>query len=200
VAKGLSGGRVIVRPDRSAALNDALDVIAGNVIGYGATSGQILLRGQVGERFLVRNSGATAVVEGVGDHALEYMTGGLAVVIGRTGRNFGAGMSGGTAYVLDLRPERVNKDALASGELTVSGLDAEDVTIVRGLLETHVAETDSPRGRELLANWDTSVERFSRVLPAQYARVRGVLASLDATGSDLSAPGAWAEFLEVTRG
>ena len=97
VAKGLSGGRVIVRPDKSAALNDALDVIAGNVIGYGATSGQIFLRGQVGERFLVRNSGASAVVEGVGDHGLEYMTGGTAVVLGRTGRNFGAGMSGGTA-------------------------------------------------------------------------------------------------------
>ena len=200
VAKGLSGGRVIVRPDRSAALNDALDVIAGNVIGYGATSGEIFLRGQVGERFLVRNSGAHAVVEGVGDHALEYMTGGIAVVLGRTGRNFGAGMSGGTAYVLDIRPERVNKAALASGELTLSALDEEDVIIVRTLVEKHVAETDSPRGRELLANWEKAVERFSRVLPAQYARVREVLADLDANGQDLSAPGAWAEFLEVTRG
>ena len=189
-----------MRPDRSAALNDALDVIAGNVIGYGATSGEIFLRGQVGERFLVRNSGAHAVVEGVGDHALEYMTGGIAVVLGRTGRNFGAGMSGGTAYVLDIRPERVNKAALASGELTLSALDEEDVIIVRTLVEKHVAETDSPRGRELLANWEKAVERFSRVLPAQYARVREVLADLDANGQDLSAPGAWAEFLEVTRG
>ncbi len=200
VAKGLSGGRVIVRPDRSAALNDSLDVIAGNVIGYGATSGQIFLRGQVGERFLVRNSGATAVVEGVGDHALEYMTGGLAVVLGRIGRNFGAGMSGGTAYVLDLRTERINKEDLASGELTVSALDAEDAVIVRTLVEQHVAETDSPRARELLANWEKSVDRFSRVLPAQYARVRGVLASMEASGQDLSAPGAWDEFMAVTRG
>jgi len=200
VAKGLSGGRVVVRPDRSAALNDALDVIAGNVIGYGATSGEVFLRGQVGERFLVRNSGATAVVEGVGDHALEYMTGGLAVVLGRTGRNFGAGMSGGTAYVLDLRTERVNTDAIATGELTVSALDPEDATIVRSLIERHVEETDSPRGRELLANWDASVERFSRVLPAQYARVRAVLADLESKGQDLSAPGAWTDFLEVTRG
>ena len=200
VAKGLSGGRVIVRPDRSAALNDALDVIAGNVFGYGATSGQIFLRGQVGERFLVRNSGATAVVEGVGDHALEYMTGGTAVIIGRTGRNLGAGMSGGTAYVLDLRTERINRDALASGELAVSPLDSEDATIVRTLLEAHVAETDSPRGRDLLANWDTAAERFSRVLPSQYARVREVLADLEAKGHDLAAPGAWADFLEVTSG
>ncbi len=200
VAKGLSGGRIVVRPDRSAALNDAHDVIAGNVIGYGATSGQIFLRGQVGERFLVRNSGATAVVEGVGDHALEYMTGGLAVVLGRIGRNFGAGMSGGTAYVLDLRPERLNKEALASGELTVSALDDEDSVIVRTLVEQHVAETDSPHGRELLANWDESALRFSRVLPAQYARVREVLATMEANGQDLSGPGAWEEFMAVTRG
>jgi glutamate synthase (NADPH/NADH) large chain len=110
------------------------------------------------------------------------MTGGIAVVLGRTGRNFGAGMSGGTAYVLDIRPERVNKAALASGELTVSALDEEDAVIVRTLVEKHVAETDSPRGRELLANWEKAVERFSRVLPAQYARVREVLADLDANG------------------
>jgi len=191
---------VIVRPDTSAALNDALDVIAGNVIGYGATSGQILMRGQVGERFLVRNSGASAVVEGVGDHGLEYMTGGTAVILGRTGRNLGAGMSGGTAYVLDLRPERVNKDALATGELTLSPLDPEDVIIVRSLIEAHVVETDSPRGRELLDNWETSLERFTRVLPAQYARVREALAELEAKGQDLESPGAWDEFLEVTGG
>ncbi len=200
VAKGLSGGHIVVRPDRSAALNDALDVIAGNVIGYGATSGLILLRGQVGERFLVRNSGATAVVEGVGDHGLEYMTGGTAVVLGRTGRNFGAGMSGGTAYVLDLRPERVNKEAIAAGELTLSPLDAEDATIVRSLIETHVDQTHSPKGKELLANWDETVKRFTRVLPAQYARVREALADLESKGQDLAAPGAWTDFLEVTRG
>jgi len=200
VAKGLSGGRVIVRPDRAAALNDALDVIAGNVIGYGATSGQVLLRGQVGERFLVRNSGASAVVEGVGDHALEYMTGGTAVILGRTGRNFAAGMSGGTAYVLDLRIERVNKESLASGEITVGPLDAEDAVIVRSLIETHVKETDSPRGKELLANWDEEVTRFTRVLPAQYARVRAALSEYEAKGHDLNAPGAWEEFLEVTGG
>ncbi|MDN4473144.1 glutamate synthase large subunit [Demequina zhanjiangensis] len=200
VAKGLSGGRVIVRPAREAMLDDSRDVIAGNVIGYGGTSGEILLRGVVGERFLVRNSGLTAVVEGVGDHALEYMTGGTAVILGRTGRNLGAGMSGGTAYVLDLRTERVNKEALAGGELTLSPLDAEDETIVRTLIERHVAETESPFGKELLADWTATATRFTRVLPAQYARVREALAEIEAKGGDLTAPGAWADFLEVTGG
>ncbi|WP_084072966.1 glutamate synthase large subunit [Demequina sp. NBRC 110052] len=200
VAKGLSGGRVIVRPAREAMLDDSRDVIAGNVIGYGGTAGELFLRGVVGERFLVRNSGLTAVAEGVGDHALEYMTGGTAVILGRTGRNLGAGMSGGTAYVLDLHEERVNSAALAAGELTLAPLDAEDEVIVRTLIERHVAETESPFGRELLSNWEQSATRFTRVLPAQYARVRDALVELEARGGDLSAPGAWAEFLEVTGG
>ncbi|MEX0913482.1 MAG: glutamate synthase large subunit [Demequina sp.] len=200
VGKGLSGGRVIVRPAREAALDDSRDVIAGNVIGYGATTGELFLRGQVGERFLVRNSGAVAVVEGVGDHGLEYMTGGTAVILGRTGRNLGAGMSGGTAYVLDLRHERMNAGAVESGELTLSPLDPEDASIVRGLIERHVAATESPLGRELLGDWEQTRSRFTRVLPAQYARVRDALAQMEATGGDLNAPGAWAEFLEVTSG
>jgi len=198
--KGLSGGRVIVRPDRAAMLDDSQDVIAGNVIAYGATSGELYLRGQVGERFCVRNSGATAVVEGVGDHALEYMTGGTAVILGRTGRNLGAGMSGGTAYVLDLRESCVNPDAVAAGELTLDSLDPEDDVIVRGLVEAHLAETESPKARELLADWPAASARFTRVLPAQYARVREALSELEETGGDLAAPGAWAEFLEVTGG
>ncbi|WP_062377639.1 glutamate synthase large subunit [Demequina pelophila] len=200
IAKGLSGGRVVVRPPREAALDEERDVIGGNVVGYGATGGEILLRGQVGERFLVRNSGATAVAAGVGDHALEYMTGGTAVILGRTGRNLGAGMSGGTAYVLDLRTERVNAQALAAGELTLGPLDAEDEVIVRSLVERFEAETGSPVARELLGDWEASAARFTRVLPAQYARVREALAELEARGGDLRAPGAWAEFLEVTGG
>ncbi|MDQ1623615.1 MAG: glutamate synthase large chain, partial [Actinomycetota bacterium] len=126
VGKGLSGGRIIVRPDRTNVFAAERNVIAGNVIGYGATSGELFLRGQVGERFLVRNSGATAVVEGIGDHGCEYMTGGQTLIIGRTGRNLRAGMSGGTAYVLDLQPTRVNKQALEAGELQLRELDAED--------------------------------------------------------------------------
>ncbi|PKQ26059.1 MAG: glutamate synthase large subunit [Actinobacteria bacterium HGW-Actinobacteria-4] len=200
VGKGLSGGRIVVRPAREAALDDSRDVIAGNVIGYGATAGELFLRGQVGERFLVRNSGATAVVEGVGDHALEYMTGGTAVIVGRTGRNLGAGMSGGTGYVLDLNPARVNREAVLLGELSLSELDAEDESIVKALLERYVAETESPRVKEMLQNWTDTSGRFTRVLPAQYARVRDALAELEANGGDLDAPGAWNEFLEVTSG
>ncbi len=128
------------------------------------------------------------------------MTGGTALILGRIGRNLGAGMSGGTAYVLDLRTERVNREALASGELTLSPLDAEDETIVRGLIEKHVEQTSSPFGKELLSSWDESVTRFTRVLPAQYARVRDALAEIEAQGGDLTAPGAWADFLEVTGG
>src|SRR5690606_12397671 len=110
VGKGLSGGRIIVRPPREARFAAEEQIVAGNVIGFGATGGEIYLRGRVGERFCVRNSGATAVVEGVGDHALEYMTGGRVVILGPTGRNIAAGMSGGTAYVLDLDPDVVNPE------------------------------------------------------------------------------------------
>ena len=111
VGKGLSGGRIVVRPDRSATFDASEQIIAGNTIAYGATSGEVFLRGQAGERFCVRNSGATAVVEGVGDHGCEYMTGGVVVVLGPTGRNFAAGMSGGYAFVLDLDEGRVNPRA-----------------------------------------------------------------------------------------
>ena len=110
VGKGISGGRVVVRPDEKATFPSQENVIAGNVIGYGATAGEIFIRGLVGERFCVRNSGATAVVEGVGDHALEYMTGGTVIILGRTGRNIAAGMSGGRAFVLDLNADLVNTD------------------------------------------------------------------------------------------
>ena len=108
VGKGISGGRVIIRPDEKAKFNSAENVIAGNVIGYGATTGEIFVRGIVGERFCVRNSGATAIVEVIGDHGCEYMTGGKVVILGSTGRNFAAGMSGGVAYVLDINPQNVN--------------------------------------------------------------------------------------------
>ena len=200
VGKGLSGGRVILRPAREALMDDSKDVIAGNVVGYGATSGELFLRGQVGERFMVRNSGASAVVAGVGDHALEYMTGGTVVILGTTGRNLGAGMSGGTAYVLDLQRERVNPQALAAGELGLAALDAEDEVIVRALLERHQALTESPQALHILRDWDAYRSRFVRVLPAQYARVRTELAQIEAAGEQLDTPEAWENFLEVTGG
>ncbi|CAM3544947.1 glutamate synthase large subunit [Isoptericola cucumis] len=204
VGKGLSGGRIVVRPDRSAVLEGAANVIAGNVIGYGATSGEILLRGRVGERFAVRNSGATLVTEGVGDHGCEYMTGGTVLVLGPTGRNFGAGMSGGVAYVLNLRDAAMNTEAVANGELEVGPLDHDDWDRVRGLLERHHEETGSPVAAELLAE-DGARARFSRVLPAGWARVRAALADAEAAGKTLGEgddfdPEMWEQIMEVARG
>ncbi len=166
VGKGLSGGRLVVRPDRNATFVAEDQIIAGNVIGYGATSGEIFLRGQVGERFCVRNSGATAVVEGVGDHGCEYMTGGRVVVVGPTGRNFAAGMSGGVAFVLDLDEGRVNKELV---ELAPVDGDAADE--LRDLLRSHVEETGSPVAEELLADWAAAVGRFTEVMPREYKQV-----------------------------
>ncbi len=200
VGKGLSGGQIILRPPRSAVFAAERNVIAGNVLGYGATQGSMFLRGVVGERFLVRNSGATAVVEGVGDHALEYMTGGLAVILGTTGRNLGAGMSGGTAYVHDLRPERVNRDALASGELSLLSLDSADVEILTDLLTTHVAETDSALAANMLADMPATVAAFVKVLPRDYAAVIRTRAEAIEEGLDPDGDIVWARIMEVTGG
>ena len=132
LGKGLSGGRIVVRPDRAATFEASEQIIAGNVIGYGATSGEIFLRGQVGERFCVRNSGAVAVVEGVGDHGCEYMTGGRVAVLGPTGRNFAAGMSGGVAWVLDLDEGRVNGELVELRPVVDEAADE-----LRTLVERH---------------------------------------------------------------
>ncbi|MDQ1058024.1 glutamate synthase (NADPH/NADH) large chain [Arthrobacter globiformis] len=200
VGKGLSGGRIIVRPDRSNVFQAERNVVAGNVIGYGATSGELFLRGQVGERFLVRNSGATAVVEGIGDHGCEYMTGGQTLIIGRTGRNFGAGMSGGTAYVLDLDTARVNKEALQSGELQLLELDAEDRDIVHGLLVKHVEETESQLAARLLDNFDDTAARITKVLPRDYAAVLQTRLDAIEEGLDPDGEEVWSRILEVTGG
>jgi len=175
-------------------------ILAGNVIGYGATGGEIFLRGVVGERFAVRNSGATLVVEGVGDHGCEYMTGGTVVVLGRTGRNFAAGMSGGTAYVLDLRREAVNAAALAAGELTLTQADAEDSERLVPLLRRYAQETGSPLAAEMLGDPQAMLARFTRVLPAEYARITDAMAQATADGLDPSEPAVWEQILEVSRG
>jgi len=166
VGKGLSGGRLIVRPDVSAPFAAEENVIAGNTILYGATGGELFLRGRVGERFCVRNSGATAVVEGVGDHGCEYMTGGLVVVLGTTGRNFAAGMSGGVAYLLDLDPARVNPDMV-----DVEPLSTEDSAELRAIVARHLAETGSPVAEGLLADWPRRSAAFSKIMPRDYKRV-----------------------------
>ena len=177
VAKGLSGGRVIVRPDEKATFASELNVIAGNVIGYGATAGQIFIRGRVGERFCVRNSGATAVVEGIGDHGCEYMTGGIALILGRTGRNFAAGMSGGRAFVLDLDPALVNTELV-----DVLSLPADQGIIVRDLLSSFEVETGSKVANELLKNWDENKKRISMVMPRDYARVLAAMERAEREG------------------
>jgi glutamate synthase (NADPH) large chain len=180
--KGLSGGVVAVRPDERAPFVAEHNVIAGNVIAYGATSGEIYLRGVVGERFCVRNSGATVVAEGVGDHALEYMTGGVAVILGPTGRNVAAGMSGGYAYVLDLDP------ALVNGELVdVEPLSDDDAARLRAVLESHVAYTDSAVAAALLSDWPAAVARFGAIVARDFRRVLEATRRAAAAGEDVDA-------------
>ncbi|MFW5471493.1 glutamate synthase large subunit [Knoellia sp. CPCC 206435] len=195
VGKGLSGGRIIVAPDPAAPLAPEDNVIAGNVIGYGATSGEIYLRGRVGERFCVRNSGITAVVEGVGDHGLEYMTGGAVVILGPTGRNVAAGMSGGVGYVLDLDESRVNRELV-----DVSPLRAGDVDVVRDLLERHREHTGSTVAARLLDDWESARGRFSLILPRDYQRVLDVRAAAEAEGLDLDGTEVWDRIMEASRG
>ncbi len=177
VGKGLSGGRIVIRPDRAATFSAHEQVIAGNVICYGATSGEMFVRGTVGERFCVRNSGVTAVVEGVGDHACEYMTGGRVVVLGTTGRNFAAGMSGGTAYVLDLQEQRVNHELVDLGP--VSECVAEEL---RALVVRHQEETGSDLATTLLADWPGTVARLTEVMPRDYRRVLDARAEAERDG------------------
>jgi glutamate synthase (NADPH/NADH) large chain len=193
VGKGLSGGRIVVRPDQTATFDASQQIIAGNVIAYGATGGELFLRGQVGERFCVRNSGATAVVEGVGDHGCEYMTGGRVVVLGPTGRNFAAGMSGGYAFVLDLDEQRVNPELVELAPVTGKAADE-----LRALVEQHAEETGSAVATSLLADWDASLTRFTEVMPSDFKRV--LEAREEALEDGLSEEEAAARIMEVLHG
>ena len=166
VGKGISGGRVVVRPDVKATFPSQNNVIAGNVIGYGATAGEIFIRGVVGERFCVRNSGALAIVEGIGDHGCEYMTGGTVVVLGRTGRNIAAGMSGGRAFVLDLDVANVNADMV-----DVLAVPQDQKEILKDHISKYFAETGSEIANALLKDWEKSLTRISLIMPRDYARV-----------------------------
>jgi glutamate synthase (NADPH/NADH) large chain len=200
VGKGLSGGQIVIKPAEGSVYAPERNVIAGNVIGYGATSGTMFISGVVGERFLVRNSGATAVVEGAGDHALEYMTGGLAVILGETGRNVAAGMSGGTAYIYRLRSERVNREALSSGEIELSPLDSSGREIVRDLLVRHLEETDSPLAARLIELGDTALDDFVMLTPRDYKAVLNTRDEALAQGLDPDGEEVWSRILEVTGG
>lgn len=200
VGKGLCGGTLVVRPDPAASFVPQENVIAGNVIGYGATSGELYLRGLVGERFCVRNSGATAVVEGVGDHGCEYMTGGTVLVLGPTGRNFGAGMSGGTAYVLDLDEARLNPQAVRTGDLSPAPLDDADVEVVTDLLRRHVEHTGSTVAQELLDDPAQVRTRLTRLVPREYARVLELRSLAVDEGLDPDGDVVWSRIMEGTRG
>jgi len=180
VGKGLSGGRIILRPADAASFAADHNVIAGNVLLYGATSGEAFVRGVVGERFCVRNSGANAVVEGVGDHGCEYMTGGVVVVLGSTGRNFAAGMSGGIAYVFDLDAARVNTEMVE-----VEPLDLADGDVVLELVRRHADETGSRLATEMLADWPKALDRFSKIMPRDYKRVLAARTRAEHEGLDV---------------
>jgi glutamate synthase (NADPH) large chain len=181
LGKGLSGGRIIAAPPPGSRLTAEQHVIAGNVIGYGATSGEIFLRGVVGERFCVRNSGATAVVEGVGDHGCEYMTGGRVVVLGPTGRNFAAGMSGGIAYLLDPDRGLVNTDMAE-----LEPLSQADGLVIEDLVRRHHAETGSAVAAALVADWPAALGRFARVMPRDYQRVLAAQRRAERDGLDVN--------------
>ncbi len=170
IGKGLSGGKIIVYPPKASTFAAEENMIVGNVALYGATSGEIYIRGMAGERFCVRNSGVHAVVEAVGDHGCEYMTGGRVVVLGATGRNFAAGMSGGVAYVLDVTgdfPSRCNKELVELGQLT----EALEIAEVRGMIDRHARYTHSTRAQHILKLWDDMVPKFVKVMPKDYKRM-----------------------------
>ena len=185
VGKGLSGGRLVVRPSEGVSPEYVAEenIIGGNVILFGATSGEAFLRGVVGERFAVRNSGAHAVVEGVGDHGCEYMTGGKVVILGETGRNFAAGMSGGVAYVYDpdgLLPNNLNKDMV-----DLDALDDADAQWLHGMIAAHVDATDSAVGQRILADWSGELPKFGKVMPRDYKKVLVAIAEAEAEGKDV---------------
>jgi glutamate synthase (ferredoxin) len=193
--KGLSGGKLSAYPPKAATFAPEENIIVGNVALYGATSGEAYVRGVAGERFGVRNSGALAVVEGVGDHGCEYMTGGRVVVLGRTGRNFAAGMSGGVAYVLDVAGDFKRRCNL--GMVDLERLDQrEDVELVRDLIGRHVKATGSTYAARILEDWIALQPRFVKVMPRDYRRVLGAEAKARAEGREPT----FAELVGATSG
>ena len=169
LGKGLSGAKLIIKKPAKADFKAEDNIIVGNVCLFGAVEGEAYINGIAGERFAVRNSGATAVVEGVGDHCCEYMTGGKVIVLGSTGRNFAAGMSGGIAYIYD--PENKFTNGLCNTEtIEFEDILEEDAADLKGLIENHVAYTGSNKGKQLLSDWETSLSNFVRVMPTEYKR------------------------------
>ncbi len=179
--KGLSGGKLIVYPPKGSNFKQDENIIVGNVALYGATSGKAFINGVAGERFCVRNSGALAVVEGVGDHGCEYMTGGRVVVLGDTGKNFAAGMSGGIAYVLDEKNDlymRINKEMISMSEIT----NKYDVIELKEMIEDHVKYTDSAKGKKILENFGAYLSKFKKIIPYDYERMLKAIAQMEEKG------------------
>ena len=181
--KGLSGGKLVIRPPKGGTYRAEDNMIIGNVALYGATDGKAFICGLAGERFGVRNSGATAVVEGVGDHGCEYMTGGRIAVIGKTGKNFAAGMSGGIAYVLDewnSLYRNINKEMISMEEITQKG-DADEL---RAMIEEHVRETGSRKGQEILEQFTKYLSKFKKIIPNDYKKMLTLSRKYEAMGFD----------------
>ena len=194
--KGLSGGRMVVRPEDGITFDPHENVIAGNVTGFGATSGQMFVAGRAGERFAVRNGGATFVVEGVGDHGCEYMTGGTVVILGSTGRNLGAGFSGGNVYVLDLDMKQVNPAAATNGALLFEPLDADADKLVHGLVKQHAEETGSAFAKALLDDWENSAKRFTHIVPKHFLAMQKAMKEAEEKNIDFNTPGVWEQVYE----
>ena len=181
LGKGLSGGTIVVYPPEGSNFKAEDNIIIGNVALYGATSGKAFINGIAGERFCVRNSGATAVVEGVGDHGCEYMTGGRVVVLGPTGKNFAAGMSGGVAYVLDENSDlylKLNKELVSSEPVT----DKYDVLELKGIIEEHVAATGSQKGQKILDKFSDYLPKFKKIISYDYSRMLQLIAQMEERG------------------
>ncbi len=179
--KGLSGGTAILYPPRASVFDPNENVIVGNVSFYGATDGKAFILGPAGERFCVRNSGAQVVVEGVGDHGCEYMTGGRAVILGAVGRNFGAGMSGGVAYIWDV--DGLSTARINSGMVDLEAMeDPADMAELKALIEEHLEATGSDRAKAILDDWDAQLSSFIKVMPRDYKRALAELAAQDAAG------------------
>ena len=181
MGKGLSGGKLIVYPPKDVTYDRSENIVIGNVALYGATAGKAFINGVAGERFCVRNSGATAVVEGVGDHGCEYMTGGTVVVLGKTGKNFAAGMSGGVAYVLDMENDlytRVNKEMVHIEHVTTK----MDVGELKSMIEEHVANTNSELGKKILDNFTEYLPKFKKIIPIDYERMLTTILQMEEQG------------------
>ena len=179
--KGLSGGKLVVYPPKNRGYQAEENIIVGNVALYGATSGKAFINGVAGERFCVRNSGAAAVVEGVGDHGCEYMTGGRVLVLGETGKNFAAGMSGGIAYVLDEDSSlymNVNKEMVTIETIT----SKYDVLEVKEMLKEHVAYTNSEKGKKILRNFEEFLPKFKKIMPVDYKRMLNLIVQMEERG------------------